>query len=258
MKKSILKFTTVLFLLGFLASCDREDDRDPIPSSCQEITEDITQTRTLIDLNADPNVVDYCINSTISIKDGAGLIIEPGVVIEFGQNAGINIGTGLSNGYISAEGTNAKPIRFTGNVKSAGFWRGLYVYYTSNDIRNTLDYCIVEYAGSEELQSPAGGLGYKAAIGVGTSSAGPIGLISIKNSIIQNNVGKGYACRQVGLNEFENNTFSNNTEEAVYLDIEGFSKMDGNTIFDSNGFDGVRQAVIAGLKDKINDGQVHT
>ncbi len=236
-------FLVILLSLSFLFNaCSEDPDPDP-PRTCEVLGGDITTTTTLVDINDDPNFPDYCVNERIYLEENAGLIIEPGVVIEFASNTGIDLGRGgTQTGYIKAEGSSSKPIIFTGETKTPGSWRGIYVNYTSNDVRNLLDHCVIEYAGSEELASFSAGAGYKAALGVGHSTAGPTGLISLTNSTIRFTNGKGYACKQDGgLNNFSNNHFESNSEEAIFMSLDGFEKVDGNTTFLNNGVDGVSQ-----------------
>lgn len=252
MKNLSAYFLTLFILLFSIQACDDGDGDGGMVLPCEIISEDITTTRTLVDRNEDPSLPDYCITEQIIINEGAGLIIEPGVVIEFSQNAGIDVGR-LTNGYLTAEGTTDKPIVFTGATKTAGFWRGITVSYYSNDVRNVLNHCVVEYAGSEESSIHHA---FSAGVAVAQSTAGPTGRISIKNTTIQNNLGKGYFCKENGLNEFENNVFRNNSEHAIYIDVEEFSKMDENTVFESNGVDGVTQW-IAGTRNDIRDGNTH-
>lgn len=259
MQKISTNFLLALSVITMLFSC-----REPIPVPepelvCETIEENIVTTTTWTNRISDPDVPDYCVTKEIYIGEGAGLIIEPGVVVEFAQGAGINLAkAGITSGYLVAEGVESQKIVFTGKEKIPGFWRGIYVPYNSTDVRSVLDHCIVEYAGSEELGSFSAGFGYKAGVGVALASHGELGLISIKNTTIRHTNGKGYACKEeVGLNEFENNHFENNSEEAIYIGVNGFSKIDGNTTFQDNLVDGVSQALTYTTTQVIDDGFTH-
>ncbi len=253
-----LKMLSFSIVVSFFTACEEGGDGPDTapPRACETISEDIEVTTTLVDLNEDPAYPDYCITSKIHITDGAGLIIEPGVVIEFAEGAGIDLGLlGISKGYLIAEGTADRPIIFTGEAKIPGFWRGILVPFNSSDVRSKLDHCIIEYAGSGNLGN---GASFRAGLGVAKSTNGTRGLISLTNSIIRHTDGKGYACHDCsGLNEFGNNHFESNSQEAIYLNAYGFSKMDNNTTFLNNGTDGVSQTTSV-FSDRIDDDQVHT
>ena len=201
----------------------------------------------------DPTVPDYCVEGILDITNGAGLIIEPGVLIEFDSDAGFMVGSySPGSGYIEANGSAGMPITFTGKVKTPGFWRGIGIQ--SNDIRNCLSHSIVEYAGSANLDAFSLGFGFKTGVGVGKSTNGSIGRVSISNSIIRNNDGKGYSCKDGnGLHTFVNNQFIDNTEEAIYLHVSGFASIDAATTFSGNGFDGVAQNYGAGTTQFISE-----
>lgn len=242
-----------------LLSCERVE---PVPggnaTSCEIISNDITTTTTLTNRVSDPNIPDYCITSFIKVRNGAGLIIEPGVTIEFSNNAGIEVGTygsaQANEGYIIADGIPADKITFTGAAKTPGAWRGIAISSTNADSRNKLDHCIIEYAGSEELKSGLVGFGYKCAIGVGFSSALEEGLINITNCTIRNTDGKGYVCRKgSGLGNFFNNKFEYNTEEAVFMSANGFNKLDPLSAFTGNGFNGFYQSTAFNAIEQLSD-----
>lgn len=89
--------------------------------------------------------VPYHLEGTPEIK--AHLTIEPGTRLEFAQGYGINI---EENGSLTAEGTAAKPVVFTGGEEAPGFWDG--IYFQSKSPKNLLSNAAVKYAG------PKGGL----------------------------------------------------------------------------------------------------
>ena len=254
--------TTALILSALISlnSCKKEE---PVPSgtalTCQTIDSDITTTTTLTNRATG---VDYCITEFISVRNGAGLIIEPGVTIEFANNAGIEIGTygtsSINAGYIIADGIPLDKITFTGAAKTPGAWRGIAISSTNDDPRNKLDNCIIEYAGSQELKNGSLGFGYKCGIGVGHSSSNQTGLISITNCTIRNNDGQGYSCRRgSGLNVFVNNKFENNSEEAVFMSANGFRKLDPLSTFTGNGFNGFYQSTAITSIEELSDTAVH-
>jgi hypothetical protein len=253
-----LSFYVLISVLIF--SCKKEEPIEPGTATTAEIIDsDITTTTTLTNRVTDSTQPDYCITNFISIINGAGLIIEPGVTIEFTSDAGISVGTFTEAGYLIADGHFSNKITFTGKTKNAGFWRGIAISPTNTDSRNLIDNCIIEYAGSSMLSSTSAGFGYKSAIGVGSASSGSAGLVSIKNSTIRNNIGKGYSCKtNSGLNQFFNNEFINNSEEAMYMGAVGFSKVDLLTTFSRNGFDGIYQDAFHSSIETILDASNHT
>jgi hypothetical protein len=258
-KEKYLAFIILCFAL-VLGGCQDDEPTEPGTATTAEIIDsDITTTTTLINRVADSTQADYCITDFIAIKNGAGLIIEPGVTIEFTSDAGISVGTFTERGYLIAEGTSPQKITFTGKTKTPGFWRGIAVSPTNVDVRNLLDHCIIEYAGSQMLGSSSAGFGYKSAIGVGAASNGSVGIVSIKNSSIRNNNGKGYSCKgNSGLNQFFNNEFIDNSEQAIYMGATGFSKIDLLTTFSGNGFNGIYQDAIQSSIETILDESTHT
>ncbi|MBA6152018.1 right-handed parallel beta-helix repeat-containing protein [Gelidibacter maritimus] len=84
--------------------------------------------------------IDYVI-SCMARVDGK-LTIEPGVVIAFEQDAGLNFG---SKSSFKIQGTAEKPIVLTAKEKIKGFWRGIYT--ESSSMINTMTYVTVDYAG---------------------------------------------------------------------------------------------------------------
>lgn len=90
--------------------------------------------------------VDYIVEG---VGDVTGkLTIDPGVVIEFAEDAGLDI---LDNGSISAVGTEALPIILTAESKVPGFWRGVQVQ--SNSVLNQIEYVTISYGGGEAFNS---------------------------------------------------------------------------------------------------------
>lgn len=76
------------------------------------------------------------------------LTIEPGVVINFEQGAGMEF-QGKSS--FKMKGTSAKPIVLTGKEKTSGFWRGIYTESPSPN--NLMTYVTIDYAGGGNSKS---------------------------------------------------------------------------------------------------------
>jgi len=153
MKKVLLKGQLILLMALSIYSCKKDEEVKPIVQpvlpaieapevlDCNAFSSNIT----LIDYPNRP--IDYIINCKIRVN--ASVVINPGVVIAFDQNAGINI-SGNSASFV-AEGTADKPITFTGKEQVKGYWAGI-ISFNNNPI-NSLKYCTVEYAGGDSFNS---------------------------------------------------------------------------------------------------------
>ncbi len=98
----------------------------------------------------------------------AKLTLMPGVTMAFQANQGITFEQdqfGNKDGILIANGSSAKPIIFTAIDKAPGYWKGLQVQ--SNSVLNKLNYCIIEYGGSDPIaDSKNGNLGSRQNCGI--------------------------------------------------------------------------------------------
>ena len=138
MVRKILLFAAMaLFLIALLDTTSRglaSPDATPI---CSNISSDTTWTTA-----GSPYVV--CATFSPTIAQGATLTIEPGVQVEFVQNARMFV-----EGSLNALGTPTQPITFTGSIKSAGSWGGLTVNSFGPQPADVhLAYTTFEYGGS--------------------------------------------------------------------------------------------------------------
>jgi len=150
------------------------------------------QDRVLVD---NPNAsVDYIVTCKIDIQ--GDIVIEPGVVIEFEQDAGFNVLASLS-----AVGTAEKPIIFRGVENDPGFWRG--VKYNSSNTLNELNYVHVHDAGGLAM----GGNGEKAGVVLYGGSK-----LKMDNCLVTNSEAHGLdaSYQTSNLTSFKNNVFKNN------------------------------------------------
>ena len=108
------------------------------PSTTQELECRISEETVLVN---GPAAVDYRATCVVDIT--AKLTIEPGVVIEFEENAGLGIYDG---GIIQAAGTAAEPIEFKGTTARSGWWRGIHIETKSSS--NTLAHVKIAHAGA--------------------------------------------------------------------------------------------------------------
>lgn len=227
----------VLFSL-IITSCTREDDvMDDVTEvlPCEVIGGDYNTDIVLINRNNNPDVADYCVNAGINMVEGAGIIIEEGVVIEFAVGTFLQLGKysdgGFSNGYIIADGTATNPIVFRGTANTPGIWNGIQIGCGSSDIRNSLNHCIVEYAGNT-----SNGYGIK----IPSCSNGSSGLLSITNTTIRHSLGHGlYTEGEDCINSFSNNIFNGNSQDAIRMHAQDFSHVGSETVFTNNGTNGV-------------------
>ncbi len=120
----------------------REGQYIPIDSQGPSATETlpcaISEARTLKNGTA---AIDYFVDCVLDIT--APLTIEPGTVVQFGENAGLGIYDG---GSLNAIGTLIAPIVFEGKTAIEGFWRGVHI--ETKSINNQLENVRIQDAGS--------------------------------------------------------------------------------------------------------------
>jgi hypothetical protein len=141
-KNSLFRTSFILLIAVSFYACEKDKPADPVLQvgaaevlDCNAFSSNIT----LIDHPDRP--IDYIINCKMPVS--ADIIISPGVVIAFDQNAGINIRDNSAS--FIAEGTADKPIIFTGLKQVKGYWSG--IFSDNSNPLNSLKYCTVEYAG---------------------------------------------------------------------------------------------------------------
>ncbi len=127
----------------------------------------------------------YYVSERIEVR--ADITILPGATFEFEANTFIIFEidqSGPNDGVIIAEGTAADPITFTGFNKTPGYWSGIII--NSNSVLNSMEYCIVEYGGSDPI---AGGLAGNIALDKNGAFDAPN--LNLFNSTIRNSAGCG-------------------------------------------------------------------
>tara|TARA_R110002096_G_scaffold46676_6_gene124805 strand:+ start:19331 stop:21667 length:2337 start_codon:yes stop_codon:yes gene_type:complete len=85
--------------------------------------------------------VDYSADCVVDVT--AALTIEPGVIIQFAENAGLGV---FDNGTIRAVGTEDQPIVLQATSSTRGWWRGVFV--GTRSLINVLEHVRIEGAGS--------------------------------------------------------------------------------------------------------------
>lgn len=151
-----MRFTSLLLLSASLCmvliSCKKKPQPDSVPDP-QDILPPIVLECDYFNkdrvLENDPRrPVDYIIQCYADVR--GSLKIEPGVVIEFENHAGLYVN--LNNKVFEIKGTATDPVILTGTSKQKGHWRGIYLTEAHNP-NNRIEHTIIEYAGSQNLKS---------------------------------------------------------------------------------------------------------
>lgn len=112
----------LLFISMAFISCSKEKDGGKTPVTEDELTGQITGTKTL-----DASVT-YTLNGPVIVEDGAVLNIPAGTTIKAkkGFNSYILV---LQGGKINVQGTAEKPVTMTADIENAqpGHWGGLII-----------------------------------------------------------------------------------------------------------------------------------
>ncbi len=220
MRQSSLRSLMFMAFIGLytfsVTSCNDEEDDGLVPDTLEsEVLDckyfDSGTNRILVD-NPDLTV-DYIITCRASVS--VDVIIEPGVVIEFQEDTGLEIG---DNGSLKAIGTADQPIILTGANKTAGSWLGVLI--RADDIKNELNYVTIEYAGGGAFNSNDN----EAALIMWAASRAKIDNCTFSNS---GNYGLELDYSEVDIPSFTNNTFINNN-------IPVYAKSDYLGIFDAS------------------------
>lgn len=130
--------------------------------------------------------IPFLIESIASVgyyNDLGNLTIEPGVRVEFADNAGLCTGDYSSGSWLKAVGTASERIVFTGATPSPGAWKG--IAFQSLSPNNQLSYVEVSYGGSS---SYTGATQKRANLHGGAWSAGTF---TIDNATISNSAAWG-------------------------------------------------------------------
>ncbi|WP_254280322.1 right-handed parallel beta-helix repeat-containing protein [Haloarcula marina] len=105
--------------------------------------------------------VPYTVRSGDAVTVRGHLTVAPGTTVEFGQDSSLTMddsGPGrLTAVGIDPDTEESRPITFTGEQKTPGYWKGIQ-FYESNRTENRLRNCVVEYGGGDRFtwaQEPA-------------------------------------------------------------------------------------------------------
>ncbi|MEL6848549.1 MAG: hypothetical protein AAFP92_08525 [Bacteroidota bacterium] len=159
--------------------------------------------------------------------------VEPGTVIEFGNDAGFDI---QRDGSFSVVGTVGDTIIFRGTNPAKGWWRG--IAFNEDDIRNELKYVVIDGPGGAKLLQ--GGL----SAGVFNTTAS----LKMQHTTISNSLSDGFYNAGIGdLDLFANNHFEGNEGFPVTIHANEFHKLDGTgSTYLNNSPNQVRMAISGG------------
>lgn len=251
MKKFQFKFQNLLYMpLAFIAltSCSSDDDGaepdpvvEPLVLDCSIITEAMV-------LEDRGSGIDYIWPCAVKVR--APLTIEPGVTIAFEQGGGLIIDDyDTRTGALIANGTEDKPIIFTGTSQTPGAWNRIYM--DSGDLNNILNHTIIEYAGGTDGSLPA-------LTNVNGSK------VEIKNTIIRNNKGDGvFVGTSANIDGWEANTVIGNQGYPMQIAARKIKFLDGTaSLYADNGMNQIyvnSESIYnrGFIEDEVN-GPVHT
>ncbi|WP_423743472.1 hypothetical protein V5735_10480 (plasmid) [Haladaptatus sp. SPP-AMP-3] len=189
-----------------------------LPGECspQTLTDDITEDTTL---GGDCNR--YVVEGTVDVTD-ARLTVTAGTELVFEQNAGLKI---AADGTLVAEGTCQRPVVFTGQQRTRGFWRG--IYFEDSDNPNAMAYCVVEYAGGGDEFWQADD---NANLAVGGSSR-----LAASNCAVRESAAWGFTFGpEVNVDDFSKNIVTANAAGAGFVRDASAHHVDGSGTYAGN------------------------
>ena len=198
-------------LLGAISTAQLtiQDDDEPV------VCNDLTNTTINIDTTLDQPC--YNINADLVVSNNATLTIAPGTELVFADNTHLNV---LTDGVLSASGTEQDPILFTSSTKMPGAWGGIEIQSSST---STLDHITIEYGGSLASDNPAN---------IGLSSSGSA---AITNAVIQNSASYGIAKTELEtITNFTNNVITANQRAPIRLDANSIGILDNTSNYTGN------------------------
>ncbi len=129
-------------------ACDgdpMDDGSAPEGPESRVVSWHIDEDTTFEDHIEDPGIPDYIIENDLLVR--ALLTVEPGTYVRFEAGASLEM---MDHGALVAAGTEEARIRFSGE-ETPGSWDGLL--FRTGDVRNTLSYIDIAYAGGAPVSS---------------------------------------------------------------------------------------------------------
>jgi len=165
----------------------------------------------------------YSVTTILYISDDATLTIKAGSTLMFESATGLKVS---SDGALKAVGTAQKPILFTGEQKTAGYWEGVS-FRGSDNSNNEMSYTTIEYAGG------GNNIHHGALYLIG--NYGSDNRLKISNSTIQHSIGYGFDFeKRTVLEKFENVTSTKNEKTAGAVDVSVLDQLDTQSDFTGN------------------------
>lgn len=207
-----------LVVLMALTGCEKEDGGgttvivEPTVLDCNYFQED-----RILEDNPDAPV-DYIVPCVATVS--GDIVVMPGVVIEFEDDAGLKV----NSGTLKAEGTAANPIVFTGVNKIKGSWRGIYI--STKSVNNILDHVTISYGGGNAFSS--------------NDNRGNLilynGKLSMTNTTLSYSADFGFNSpfRDSEIRAFTSNTITENDDYPVYAAGKYGYVFDGSNDFTGN------------------------
>ena len=164
------------------------------------------------------------VDGGITITSNYNINFAPGASLIFHDGDGLRIETGAS---ITADGTQAQPILLTSVSQLAGYWDGVTLI-NSNDLKNSLRYVTIEYAGQA-------GLGNANLTLYGSS---PGNYLQMHKVNLSDSQGYGlYVSENSRLVNFSQNNFKRNTLGAIQMAANDVSQLDEASDYRGNMLD---------------------
>lgn len=196
---------------------DDGKDRPTDPSTCTTLTNpDVNGGKTL---TADSC---YVAESTLTVSDGT-LVINPGVTLFFGQNAGLVV---RDAGRLKAIGAVGKSIWFQGKQDEKGFWEGI-VFVGTGSGENVLDHVLVRHAGGKAFH---GGSYSRGGVYVDNNDVD----VTIANSLFEKNSYAGISTRANGAMVKVSSTTFRNNDAPLALAVEHLGMLSNDLVFEGN------------------------
>ncbi|MCF7805485.1 MAG: hypothetical protein K9N46_08965 [Candidatus Marinimicrobia bacterium] len=196
---------------------DSDNDALSVTADIETIG-DINENTTLTSVFEDPAEPDYAVSGVSDVN--AVLTIEPGVTIEFGEGARMDI---ESSGTLIAVGTETDSIIFTGATKSPGSWDGIHIKSTSVD--NEISYASALYGGADTYAN----------IYISYNGAAKISHTRSDKSSTYGFVAENGA----GIREFAENSFNGNASGALSISANLIGSLDANSSYAGTDGEGI-------------------
>ena len=228
LNKLILISISTLLLIN--VSCKKDDENIEDNSTQVEVLSGVISSNRHLVKNTNGLSPDYFVSGILEINNNAVLTVDSGVVIKFKSGAGILINEGAG---LNAIGTVNKPIVFTGEQPTNGYWGGLY-FIDSDNINNQLNYCVIEYGGKDSYLYDEGN------IVIGSNDYG-MARVAINNSTIRRSLKCGISVSKNSfLTDFSHNNITLNTEEPIILEPMSYFDLDTTNSYNGNGKDYIK------------------